>query len=159
MNEVIWTADAHYQKPTPEPDLEVIFLTRNALARGICPDAKMWNEDFNSCDYSKVRGTGRVGLQVMRINTPGGPVIVVAEVIPEFPAEKAGMKKDDIIVSCNGKGDFKTKLQFIETCKVEEKKPITFEVKRGDKTLKFSPVAGSRSEFFLGKSLELFEEE
>jgi hypothetical protein len=158
--EVIWSANSHYRKPSPEPDIEVIHLTRNALARGLCPDPKDWNDTFNMCDTKQLHGTGLLGFNVARKNSPAGPVLIITDIIPGFPADKAGLKSGDIVLSCNGIKDYKTILQFMAACKVDDGKQITYEVMRGDKILKYSPIAAYRDTHFLGGRIQkLFEGE
>src|SRR5690606_18283386 len=66
------------------------------------------------------------------------PVIKIYRIRENSPAEKAGLLKDDEIISINGKKAYKFSLQEInKLLKSKEGKQIRFEVKRNDKVLKY----------------------
>jgi hypothetical protein len=67
------------------------------------------------------------------------PIFIVANIRKNSPAEIAGLKKEDVIVSINNKQGYDFTLQKItELLKSDEGKIIEFEVDRNGKILKFS---------------------
>lgn len=143
--EVMWTGTAHYPQPINNPEAGIIYLTRSAVIRGICP-AGFWKNDDEGCDWVKARGTGMIGLNAESKQTPGGRQLVVLAVTPNSPAEQAGLKVGDVLLSCNGKSGFQTTMQFRMACKTDAGQTISLQTKRGDKTTTVSVTAVSRTE-------------
>lgn len=66
------------------------------------------------------------------------PRYVIVDVREGSPAEIAGLKKDDEVLSINGKPNYSYKLyELIDLFASEEGKKITVEVSRGETTMKF----------------------
>ena len=129
---VMWTGTAHYPQAISNPEAGITYLTQAALARGLCP-ASAWRNASEGCDRAKAWGTGMIGFQGERKNTTEGRQLVVIAVHPNSPAEQAGLKVGDILLSCNGKSGFQTVMQYRMVCKPDAGKTIFLQVKRGDK--------------------------
>ncbi|MEJ5257031.1 MAG: site-2 protease family protein [Fervidobacterium sp.] len=71
-------------------------------------------------------------LFILIISNWGYTPIIVDKVIPNSPAEEAGLRSDDIVMKINGKYVFDT---LDMTGIIRQGKPITLEVKRGDERL------------------------
>ena len=141
--EVMWTGTAHYPRAINNPEAGIVYLARTAVLRGLCP---AWKNDTEGCDWAKAFGTGIVGFNLESKNTPEGRQLLVTTVTPNSPAEQAGLKGGDVLLSCNGKSGFQTSMQFKMACKSDAGQPITFQVKRRDKLITISATAVSRTE-------------
>ncbi len=143
--EVMWTGTAHYPQAITNPQAGIIYLTQIAVMRGLCPTG-YWKDDAKGCDWVKVHGTGMIGFLAASKKTPEGRQLVVFTVTPNSPAEQAGLKVGDVVLSCNGKSGFQTMMQYRLACKSEAGQTITLQTKRGDKTTTISVTAVSRTE-------------
>ncbi|TKS61936.1 MAG: hypothetical protein EWM72_00062 [Nitrospira sp.] len=143
--EVIWTGTAHYPSPINNPEAGIVYLTRSAVRRGLCPPWG-WKNDAEGCDATKAFGTGVIGIHMDVKNMPEGRQLLVTAVRPNSPAEQAGFKAGDVILSCNGKSGFQTRMQYYAACKTDAGQPLTLQVKRGDKLTTISATAVSRTE-------------
>lgn len=141
--EVMWTGTAHYPAAMQNPEAGIVYLARTAVLRGLCP---AWKNDEEGCDWAKVFGTGHVGFAAESKNTPEGRQLLITAVTPNSPAEQAGLKAGDVILSCNGKSGFQTSVQLKMACTSDAGQTITLQVKRGNKLTTISATAVSRSE-------------
>ena len=93
-----------------------------------------------------LRGTGRIGIAEDFVDRLGGKVIVVRSVTAGLPAEKAGLKTGDMIVSCNGSASttWKKKRNYLRTCQAEAGQDVALEVMRGTQRLVIRATAVSR---------------
>ena len=84
-----------------------------------------------------LRGTGRIGVLVDFVDRFNGKALVVSSVIAGGPAEKAGLKAGDIIVSCNGSvsATWKKRRDYWRACQAEPGQDLVQEVVRGDQRL------------------------
>lgn len=142
---VMWTGTAHYPQAINNPEAGIVYLTQSALSRGLCP-AQAWISDKEGCNLAKAFGTGMLGYQYESKNTPEGRQLLITAVTPNSPAEQAGLKAGDVLLSCNGKSGFQTSMQFRMACRINAGQPVTLQVKRGDKLTAISATAVSRSE-------------
>ncbi len=142
---VMWTGTAHYPRPINNPEAGIVYLARAAVARGLCPPSA-WNNDSEGCDYAKAWGTGRIGFKGESKNTTEGRQLLVTAVTPNSPAERAGLKVGDILLSCNGKSGFHTIMQYRMVCKSDAGQTIFLQVKRGGTLTTISTTAVSRTE-------------
>ena len=140
--EVMWTGTAHYPQAINNPEAGIIYLTRVAVMRGLCP-AGAWKDDDKGCVVP--RGTGIIGFKVWSKKTPEGRQLVVLAVTPNSPAEQAGLKVGDVLLSCNGKSGFQTIMQYHLACRTDAGQTITLQTKRGDKITAISATAVSRT--------------
>ncbi len=143
--EVMWTGNAHYPQAINNPEAGIIYLTQTAVMRGLCP-AGAWKNDDEGCDWVKARGTGMIGLNAGSKQMPEGRQLLVVAVTPNSPAEQAGLKVGDVLLSCNGKSGFQTMMQYHLACKTDAGQTITLQAQRGDKTTTISATAVSRTE-------------
>ena len=141
--EVMWTGTAHYPKAINNPEAGIVYLTHTAVLRGLCP---AWKNDTEGCDWAKAFGTGMVGFNSESKNTPEGRQLLITAVTPNSPAEQAGLKAGDVLLSCNGKSGFQTTMQYKMVCNPGAGQTITLQVKRGDKLITISATAVSRTE-------------
>lgn len=141
--EVMWTGSAHYPQAINNPEAGIVYLTRTAVLRGLCP---AWKNDTEGCDLAKAFGTGMVGFSSESKNTSEGRQLLITAVTPNSPAEQAGLKAGDVLLSCNGKSGFQTTMQYKMVCKPGAGQTITLQVKRGDKLITISATAVSRTE-------------
>jgi len=141
--EVMWTGTAHYPQAINNPEADIVYLTQSAVLRGLC-FAEAWN-DAKGCDWAKVVGTGMVGFHFESKNTPEGRQLLITAVTPNSPAEQAGLKVGDALLSCNGRSGFQNQVQFNMACRVDAGQPVTLQVKRGDKLTTISATAVSRT--------------
>ena len=101
--------------------------------------------DPNIADYVWIVGKspsmprGRLGIVIGHATSGEG--IRIMAVVPDGPAEKAGLKKEDIIVAVDGSPV--KDLKDLHTSIAPDKESHTFTVKRGSETLTF-PVVFSR---------------
>ena len=116
--EVMWTGTAHYPQAINNPEAGIVYLTQAAVARGLCP-AEAWKSEKEGCDYSKAFGRGMIGFQFERKESPQGRQLIVTEVTPGSLAEQAGLKVGDVLVSCNGRTGFRTKMEYMMGCRFE----------------------------------------
>lgn len=143
--EVTWTGTAHYPQAINNPEAGIVYLTQAAVARGLCP-AGAWKSDKEGCDYSKVFGRGMIGFQLELKESPQGKQLVITGVTPGSPAEQAGLKVGDVLVSCNGRTGFRTKMEYMMGCRLDPGQSVTLQVKRADKLTTISATATSRTE-------------
>jgi len=143
--EVMWTGTAHYPQAINNPEAGIVYLTQTAVLRGLCP-AGAWKNDTEGCDTSIVFGRGMIGFQFERKESPQGRQLIVTEVIPGSPAEQAGLKVGDVLLSCNGRSGFQTRIQYLTGCRFDPGQSVTLQVKRADKITTISATAVSRSE-------------
>ena len=144
-SEVMWTATAHYPQAINNPETRILYLTQIAIARGLCP-ADAWRNDTEGCDWAKAHGSGKLGFSFQRKQTPEGRQLVVSSVMPNSPADRAGLKAGDVLLSCNGRSEIQTLLQYRMACKVDAGQPSTLQVKRGGTITAISVTAVSRFE-------------
>lgn len=144
--EVMWTGTAHYPQAINNPEAGIVYLTQTAVLRGLCPTGA-WKNDTEGCDPSIVFGRGMIGFQFERKESPQGRQLIVTEVTPGSPAEQAGLKVGDVLLSCNGRSGFQTRMQYMTGCKFDPGQSVTLQVKRADKLTTISATAVSRSEF------------
>jgi hypothetical protein len=142
--EVMWTGTAHYPQPINNPEAGIVYLAQTAVFRGLCP-AGAWKNDTEGCDYSIVFGRGMIGFQFERKESPQGRQLIVTEITPGSPAEQAGLKVGDVLLSCNGRSGFQTKMQYMMGCRFDPGQSVTLQVKREDKLTTISATAVSRS--------------
>lgn len=145
--EVMWTGTAHYPQPINNPEAGIIYLSRLAVLRGLCP-AGAWKGDNEGqgCDYGKAFGTGMIGFNYERKETVEGKPLVIKTVQPDSPADKAGLKVGDELVSCNGKSGFQTIMQFRMACNVASGQLVNLQVRREGKLTSISAIAISRTQ-------------
>lgn len=98
----------------------------------------------------------RSGLRQVGIS-PLAEQLVVGSVIPNSPADKAGLKEDDVVVSLNGE-KFINSEEAVGFIKSNSEEPIKVEVSRGAKTFTANiqakkPLSPADSEPILGVSL------
>jgi hypothetical protein len=141
--EVMWTGVAHYPQAINNPEAGILYLTDHAIGRGLCP-AEAWID--SRCDYAKVFGSGMIGFEYQVKGSSEGSYLVVTGVKPGLPAEKAGLLPGDVLVSCNGRSGFQTKMQYKTMCKREPGESTNIGVKRGDKLISISAIAVSKQE-------------
>ncbi len=142
--EVMWNGTAHYPQSINNPEAGIIYLTRTAVMRGLCPSG-YWKNDAEGCDWGKARGTGMIGFNAESKNTPEGRQLMVVAVTPNSPAEQAGLKVGDVLLSCNGQSGFQTMMQYHLACRTDAGQTITLQTKRGDKITAISATAVSRT--------------
>jgi len=143
--EVMWTGTSHYPQAINNPEAGIIYLTQSAVMRGLCP-AGVWKNEDEGCDWDKAFGTGVIGFKAESKSTPQGRQLVVVTVMPNSPAEQAGLTVGDVILSCNGKSGFQTMGQFFLACKAERGQTLILQTKRGDKLTTISATAVSRTD-------------
>ena len=143
--EVMWTGTAHYPQAINNPEAGIVYLTQSAIIKGLCPPG-FWKDKLEKCDARNFWGTGRIGYDFERQETSEGRQLVVIEILPNSPAEQAGLKVGDVLRSCNGKSGFQNKLQYHMKCKFDAGQPVLLEVKRGNKLTTISATAISRQE-------------
>lgn len=143
--EVMWTGTSHYPQAINNPEAGIIYLTQSAVMRGLCP-AGGWKNEDEGCDWDKAFGTGVLGFKAESKSTPQGRQLVVVTVMPNSPAEQAGLTVGDVILSCNGKSSFQTMGQFFLACKAERGQTLILQTKRGDKLSTISATAVSRTD-------------
>jgi S1-C subfamily serine protease len=83
---------------------------------------------------------GFIGVQIKL--SPNGDGILIVAFVEDSPAEKAGLKTDDIILKANG-NKVGTLMEFIEA--VRDTKPgetILLAIKRGDKEMELKVKVG-----------------
>ena len=61
--EVTWSGTAHYQRGINNPEAGIIYLTRAAMIRAICP-LEAWSDTTLNCDAKKAWGSGMYSLMV-----------------------------------------------------------------------------------------------
>lgn len=143
--EVMWNGMAYYPQAINNPEAGIIYLTQHAVVRGLCP-AWAYKNEAEGCDQSKIVGRGMLGFQFERKVLPEGRRLIITEVMPGTPAELAGLKIGDVLLSCNGSAGFQTTMQYYKACRLEPDQVVTLKVKRADKLLNISVTAVSRSE-------------
>ena len=143
--EVMWTGTAHYPQAINNPEAGIVYLTQTAVFRGLCPTGA-WKNDTEGCDPSIVLGRGMMGFQFERRESPQGKQLIVTEITPGSPAEQAGLKVGDVLLSCNGRSGFQTRIQYMTGCRFDPGQPVTLQVKRADKLITISATAVSRTE-------------
>jgi len=141
--EVQWSGTAHYPKGIDNPEAGIIYLTNSALQRSMCP-GKHW-DNMSGCNWVQLRGSGRIGFTYGRKELPNGQQLIVTDVTRNLPADRAGLKVDDILLSCNG-NKIQNALQLNNFCKVDEGQSITIEVKRNDAIIDIIAKAISRKD-------------
>lgn len=144
--EVMWTGTAHYTQSIENPEAGLIDLTQAAVARGLCP-TWAWREGAEKCDQSSVAGSGDIGVKFARKGLPQERHLFVAAVAPGSPGDQAGLKVGDELLSCNGKSDIRSRMQYLESCRVESGQPVMLQVKRQGKVSTVSVTANVRTEF------------
>ena len=142
--EVIWSGTAHYGRGINNPEAGIIYLTRAAMMRGICPQGA-WNEMSGGCDFKKAFGSGKTGIYLGQKNSAHGKQLVVTGFPPGSVAQQAGLKVGDIILSCDGKTGIQTLLELKTICKKEAGEQIVFEILRGDKNMTITATAAPLS--------------
>jgi hypothetical protein len=140
--EVMWSGMAHYPQAINNPEAGITYLTQNAVMHGLCPMGA-WKKDDEGerCDVSKVFGRGMLGFKFDRKQTPQGGQLTVTEVDPGFPADQAGLQVGDILLSCNGKSGFQTRMQYMIGCAFDAGQTVNLQVKRAEKVTPISAVA------------------
>lgn len=141
---VMWTGTSHYPQAINNPEAGIVYLTQSALRRGLCP-AEAWISDKKGCDVAKAFGTGMVGFLYEWKNTPESRQLLITFATPNSPAEQAGLRVGDVLLSCNGRSGFQNQTQFRMACRVDDGQPVTLQVKRGDKLTTISATAVSRT--------------
>ncbi len=91
-------------------------------------------------------GTGRIGVNWNLRELSGSRVYLVQEVRNSSPADKAGLKVGDVVLSCNGSviATTKTERQAKRACQVEAGQTLTLEIMRGDQRLQITATAEKR---------------
>jgi len=145
--EVLWTGTAHYPEPINNPEAAIIYLAQQATIRGLCP-AGAWKNEAEGCDWLNAYGTGGLGFEIKRKETRVGKQLLIVNVIPNSPAELAGLKEGDVFLSCNGKSGFRTNVQAYMACKADAGQSITVQVKRGDKITTISATSVLYTELY-----------
>jgi PBP1b-binding outer membrane lipoprotein LpoB len=141
--EVIWSGTAHYGRGINNPEAGIIYLTRSAFVRGICPQGA-WSDMSGTCDFKKAYGSGATGMYLGHKNSATGKQLVITGFAPGSSAQQAGLKVGDIILSCDGKTGMQTLLELMTNCKKEAGEQITYEILRGDKNMKITATAVPR---------------
>jgi hypothetical protein len=141
--DVLWTGSAHYPRAINNPEAGIIYLTRSALGRGLCPPSG-WN-DKTACNDAKFFGTGRLGFHILHKKSSTGPQIAVVAVMTGSPAERAGVKVGDILISCDGKSVGTSSTEYMTNCKANAGQTIKFELKRGENIVSVSATAIPRT--------------
>lgn len=140
--EVIWSGTAHYPRGVSNPEAGIIYLTRSAFARAMCPSGA-WS-DLGGCDFKKSYGSGYLGMFIGQRKSTQGIQLVITKVLPGSSAQKAGLKEGDILLSCDGKTGMQTLLEYLTTCKKEAGEQVTFEILRDDKIMTISATTVQR---------------
>jgi hypothetical protein len=93
-----------------------------------------------------LRGSGRIGFHHDMVDRFVGKASVVRSVMRGLPAERAGLKAGDIILSCNGSNSvtWKRKRDILRACSVELGQDLMLEVARGEQRLMIRATAVSR---------------
>lgn len=87
-----------------------------------------------------------LGFQFESKASPEGRQLVITEVMPGTPAEQVGLRVGDVLLSCNGKTGFQTRMQYQLMCRFEPGQVVTLRVKRADRLINISVTAVSHSE-------------
>lgn len=143
--EIMWNGMAHYPQAINNPEAGIIYLTQHAVVRGLCP-AWAWKNEAEGCDQSKIIDRGVLGFQFESKASPEGRQLVITEVMPGTPAEQVGLRVGDVLLSCNGKTGFQTRMQYQLMCRFEPGQVVTLRVKRADRLINISVTAVSHSE-------------
>jgi len=93
-----------------------------------------------------LRGSGAVGFQHDLVDRLVGKTVVVRSVMPGLPAEKAGLKTGDVILSCNGSSSttWTRKRDSMRACQAESGQDLVLEVARGEQRHTIRATAVSR---------------
>jgi hypothetical protein len=93
-----------------------------------------------------LRGSGRIGFHHDIVDRVVGKTPVVRSVMPGLPAQRAGLKAGDVILSCNGSNSvtWKRKRDILRACSVEPGQDLVLEVARGEQRLTIRATAVSR---------------
>lgn len=93
-----------------------------------------------------LRRAGRIGFHHELVDRVVGKTPMVRSVMPGLPAEKAGLKVGDVILSCNGSTSvtWKRKRDILRACSVEPGQDLVLEVARGEQRLTIRATAVSR---------------
>jgi hypothetical protein len=94
--------------------------------------------------------TGVIGYKATMQEVAGQRVPVVTEVLPESPAERAGLHVGDVILACNEspKGSWKTLWQHQNACSAEAGQTKSIHVGRAKQRVTIRATALARSSFF-----------
>jgi S1-C subfamily serine protease len=89
-------------------------------------------------------GSGRLGFETRIMEKSETANIIVTRVFPGFPAESAGLRTGDAIISCNGRSGWRTRKEFRRLCQVDAGQQLALEVWRGQETLTIRATAVNR---------------
>src|SRR5215510_9930862 len=74
--------------------------------------------------------------------------VVVAGVVPDGPGDRGGLQDGDVIVSLNAEEVASRRDFYMSLWRHEPGEPLTFEVKRDNKTRRFEVKGGDRAHFY-----------
>lgn len=134
--ETLFTGQGTFAEPTPDPPIMgAQQILADVLARCFQHVAPM--------------RTGLLGYKVVMQDVEGKRVIVVTDVVPDSPIERAGLLVGDIILACNDNAQtrWKTIWHHYNTCAAEAGQTRSIQLARANQRMTIRATALARSSF------------